>query len=266
MSIALKKITLLTLAIVAPAISHATNYEIRLPSGATQSVVVEEAAPAGPTFTAEESQTAWSSFLSYHGATYTTAGFSIRSIGIANAASEESLYAGDGKFPNEALPDSVFTGNIFFDNNNLTQINGLSGLVSADHLFIYNNALVNVDSLSSLTTLTGNLRAYGNQLTNVDGLSSLSFVNGAVLLYDNKLTNIDGLSSLAFVGGTLDLTTNALLTDVSGIASVATASSVALDARDYSVKAPANSPFCLAVGSGVALMSGYAVKAQLCEA
>ncbi len=71
--------------------------------------------------------------------------------------------------------------------------------------------ITNVDSLSSLVTIGGDLNVglfrFGNpSLANVDGLSSVTGVGGALRIVGNDvLTDVDGFSSLAEVGGDLQV-------------------------------------------------------------
>ena len=70
-------------------------------------------------------------------------------------------------------------------------------------LVIKQCSLTNLDGLSSLATVDGQLYVVSNPaLTNLDGLSSLTSLGGPLFVAVNRaLTNVDGLSSLASVEG-----------------------------------------------------------------
>ncbi len=91
----------------------------------------------------------------------------------------------------------------------LTNIDGLSSLTSAQGLVIRaNEALEHVDGLSSLHTLGEETRPFSSynwiyendSLTNLDGLSGLTSVFGELQIGENaSLENIDGLGSMTQV-------------------------------------------------------------------
>jgi hypothetical protein len=82
-----------------------------------------------------------------------------------------------------------------------------------------NDSLTDVDGLSSLTSVGGDLICSGNAvLTNVDGLIGLTSVEGNLEVSHNaSLTDVDGLSSLTLVGGDLTLRNDASLTEFCGL-------------------------------------------------
>jgi len=239
----MKKILLSSLLLVASSAMAASNYEIRLPSGSS-TVAVEEAAPAEPSFTLSESQAAWAQFATDTGRTYSASSINFSGESFVNSATG-AAYAGDGKVPNEPLPDAVITADLSFPVNQLTHVEFLSSVTSVlGHVLIYSNQLSNLDGLSNLTTVGGVFYANGNQLTNLDGLLNLTSTGNLVQLHQNPLlTDVSGLSNLASVGGALYL-----------------------DAREYTVKAAGDSPFCQAIGSTITLAVGvdYAIKSQVC--
>jgi len=236
-----KKLTLVALMFSASNVFAVSNYEIRLPSGS--STVVAEAESAS-LFTAEESLAAWTQFSIDIGTTYSSnAGINVGGLSIQNSA-PGSAYAGDGKLPNEPIPDSVIIGNIYGYTNSLTNVDGFSGLVTAN----------------------SSIHFEGGQITNLDGFSDLTSVGGYFTFYNNQLTNVDGLRNLTTVGQFLHLNENLSLTDVSGLANLTSVPVLRLDLRDYTVKAPANSPLCQAIGTTVLLPgTGHATKAHICE-
>lgn len=111
-------------------------------------------------------------------------------------------------------------------NDLLTNVNGFQSLInisSNQYLQISSNdALLNLDGLSGLTSVDGRLMISRNEmLGNIDGLSSLTSVGGGLSISDTSLTNLDALGALTSVSGSsLTISSNALLTDVSGLASL----------------------------------------------
>ena len=131
-------------------------------------------------------------------------------------------------------------------NDNLMNINGLSGINSSDRLYItYNAVLTNLNGLSGVTSvgdwlvvqhnpmlsnldgLSGVTSAgsiiIGNNTTlkNLNGLSALTGLDGELAIYWNaSLGNLDGLSMLASVGNDLDINSNASLKTVDGLSAL----------------------------------------------
>jgi hypothetical protein len=80
--------------------------------------------------------------------------------------------------------------------------------------------VTNLD-MPNLTSVGGNLGIEVTSLTNLDGLSSLTSVGGDLAITSNDvLTDISGLSSLTSVGGDLNISNNDALTDISGLSNL----------------------------------------------
>src|SRR5690606_11664688 len=96
-------------------------------------------------------------------------------------------------------PAPVCTGNITLTTQ--AQVNDFNCSKVVGDLTISGNDITNLDSLSELTEVTGNLSIYNNPiLTNMDGLSSLTKVGVKILVYNNaSLEDVDGLSNLTMV-------------------------------------------------------------------
>ena len=161
--------------------------------------------------------------------------------------------------PNAPYPITS-VGNFYLDNNQLTNVNGLSNLTSAKTLYLNNNQLTNVNGLSNLTSAK-TLYLNKNQLTNVNGLSNLTSANN-LFLDNNQLTNVDGLSNLTSANNLL-LYQNQL-TNVNGLANVKVSNNIIVDATYSGPKLAANTRFCTDNPDSV-FPSGYAKKSQLCE-
>lgn len=108
---------------------------------------------------------------------------------------------------------------------------------------IINYNISDVDSLSTLREVGGNLQLSGNNLTNLRGLSSLEKVGGRLWLQNNQLATLSGLSSLKIIGGDFTATGNHLdsLNDIGGLDVWGT---IRLDASYSGPKLSQDSPFC----------------------
>lgn len=104
-------------------------------------------------------------------------------------------------------------------NDALTNLDGMSSLSSARNIRIF-APVKNVDFLSRINSLSGYLYIGGNALSNINGLSALTRVGGELVIQStNVLTNVDGLSSLTSAGA-LVLASNHALADVDGLSAL----------------------------------------------
>lgn len=112
--------------------------------------------------------------------------------------------------------DTVDQALSIVDNDALTSLNGLDGVVSTPVLTISGNATL--ASISSLGTaaVTDALTVEDNAaLTNLDGLESVVSLAGLLEIINNaELADIDGLANLASVGNALTIEGNAKLCTV----------------------------------------------------
>ncbi len=111
-----------------------------------------------------------------------------------------------------------------YDNNNITNLNGLSALTSIiGDLYIENNDnLVNLTGLDNITLIVGKLRLSQNiAMTSLDGLDNLTFIGGSLSIGDNwSLTNLLGLNSIVSIGGTVAISYNYALNTLTGLNSI----------------------------------------------
>ena len=93
-------------------------------------------------------------------------------------------------------------GGLWIQDTDLTNINGLRNLETADTLFITDNSeLEKSDGLSSLTSVPHYFTIGGNhKLTDISGLSKLTTVGPLCIWINDALTNLDGLHNLVSVG------------------------------------------------------------------
>jgi hypothetical protein len=90
------------------------------------------------------------------------------------------------------------------------------------NLYIQGADITNLDGLSALTTVDGELAVQDNiALTGLGGLSALTSIVGNALIQNNTvLTSMDGLSSLKSVGAELTISNNAALRDLEGLSAL----------------------------------------------
>ncbi len=82
--------------------------------------------------------------------------------------------------------------------------------------------ITNLNGLSQLTSLTGNLRIHGNPiLTNLNGLGNIHSAIVGLDIYDNPLlASISALGGITSTGGSLRLENNTSLTSLTGLGSI----------------------------------------------
>ena len=118
-------------------------------------------------------------------------------------------------------------GNLTIDNNDaLININGLSKVTSLPGLIIKNNAaLINIDGLSNVNSIgfSGITIENNDALLNVDGLSNTGTSGDLKIIGNSSLTNIDGLISVQGLNNIdarhhLEIKDNPLLANLDGLA------------------------------------------------
>jgi len=124
------------------------------------------------------------------------------------------------------------SGTLEIDGNDITNVDALSGLNSiGGNLRIQGNSLLgDIDGLQNLVSIDGALRVDGNPLLeNIDGLSALtslgvdcgSFLCASLTIRDNAaLENIDALSNLDEIVGDVDIHDNPALAALDGLSNV----------------------------------------------
>ncbi len=96
------------------------------------------------------------------------------------------------------------------------------------------NLITNLDGLSNITSLGGNLTISNNyKLTNLDGLTNLTSVVGDLFVTSiDALTNINGLANLASIGGRLGIANNFSLNDLGGLANLTSVGNLGIVEND----------------------------------
>lgn len=115
----------------------------------------------------------------------------------------------------------VVTGNLSIVGNDISNLDSLSLLTAVDgNLFISDSPqLASVAGLKTLSKVGKDLTLQANNsLDNFDGLNSLQSVNGNFFIFRNEiLTSLSGLESLSSVGGGFYISGNPLLPIVYGL-------------------------------------------------
>ena len=112
------------------------------------------------------------------------------------------------------------------------QVNAFVGSSITGSLNIQENIpgdITNLDALSTLTSIGGDLRIGNNtSLTNIDGLINVVFLGGALSIYENELlTNINGLTNITgIINGTLSIHANNSLINIDGLSGISSAISI----------------------------------------
>lgn len=166
------------------------------------------------------------------------------------------------EIPNGDYPFNQVPGGINLEFNSISNVDGLSNVtrVGGDLRFGTNN-LTDITGLSSLERVDGSLHILKNQITNVDSLENLTYVGGNLFLYDNELTDLNGIRNISTVWAFFYVSGNGpTLTDVSGLANLTTLGhsvvvidppgAVNSDPTKFNVRAPAASNFCQKLTSG----------------
>jgi len=119
---------------------------------------------------------------------------------------------------------NITLGNVSISGNDITNLDGLSNItdIGGNLIVAYNPQLTNLNGLSNVTDIGGNLTISNNpQLANLNGLSNVTNIGGNIALINNTvLANLDGLSNVTGIGGDLYIQNNTVLTDISGLQNI----------------------------------------------
>jgi hypothetical protein len=124
------------------------------------------------------------------------------------------------------------------DNSAITSLAGLEGLTSiGGYLNIHNNAaitsLAGLDNLTSVGTDIGDyllIGPYNDALINLNGLNNLSTISGYLHIMSNgNLKDITGLNNLTSIGAGLVIFSNPALTSLSGLDNIDAGSIISLE-------------------------------------
>ena len=105
---------------------------------------------------------------------------------------------------------------------NCTNIPG-SVVISTSNAYGCPSDIVNLDGLSQIESIHGNLVFRGTQLTNIDGLNNLTQVDGDLKIdYSCELARIDGLNGLLNINGDCKVSNCPKLSQISGFQNLKT--------------------------------------------
>ena len=103
----------------------------------------------------------------------------------------------------------------------ITQVDGLSNLQSIrGDLKLSASDLVDISGLSSLTSVEGRILLQGTQLANIDALSNLIQLGGFTASDNPLLENVDGLLGVTALSGFLSIHTNPTIWDIDGLSNL----------------------------------------------
>ena len=114
-------------------------------------------------------------------------------------------------------------GNLVIWETTAANLDALSSLnrVTGDLIIYENDSLLNIDGLSNLLSVDGSVVIiYNDQLLNASGLQSLMIVSNLYIEGNLSLKNLDGLSGLIDVSGDLSIVGNTSLEEFCGLHSL----------------------------------------------
>jgi len=117
---------------------------------------------------------------------------------------------------------STVGATLTLDNNEvLSSLEGLEGLVSTGGLRIDSTPIVNLDVFNNLRTIAGFLwLGYLSDLQNIDGLRNVTRLDSMLLRNTEKLVDIDALAGVTTMSGDITIEDNSALRSISGLANV----------------------------------------------
>lgn len=105
-------------------------------------------------------------------------------------------------------------------NDALRDLDGLVGLTRTEHLYInFNSALLNIDGLAGADITRTVLVRLNQSLTNIDGLIGVTSARELKINLNDSLQNIDGIGNLQTVDN-VEIYGNALLVDIDPLISL----------------------------------------------
>ena len=154
--------------------------------------------------------------------------------------------------------------NLFISNNFIKDVDGLSNLYSVSgSLFINDNKIVNVKGLDKLERVGFDLTLSSNLIKDINHLNNLKFIGNNLYLDNNALENLNGLDNLDYIGDSLLLNNN-LLKNIYGLRNTKVVGNIQIDSDYNGDKLEADTIFCLQTKSGQ-FVPGYAQRNQVCK-
>lgn len=124
---------------------------------------------------------------------------------------------------------TTINGDLTINAPNATYLNSLSSLTTVTGNLMIANCfnLTNLNGLSNLATVSGNLVIGGTNISNLNPLTSLTNVNGIVLNTNNSLTDIQTLSNVSgALNGNITIINNQILPNLNGLQNITQAASL----------------------------------------
>ncbi|MEJ2497605.1 MAG: hypothetical protein P8Y43_09095, partial [Sulfurovaceae bacterium] len=112
-----------------------------------------------------------------------------------------------------------------------------------------NNNLTNLDGLSNLMAVGGYFYLHDNNISDINGIINLASVGGTFDISHNNIADLDGALSLVGIGGSVKIYNNSNLVDVSGLANIVglDGQKIYIDPVDYAIKAASGTSLCSAI-------------------
>ncbi len=127
-------------------------------------------------------------------------------------------------FANDYMGCTEIGGNVLITGNNITNLNGLSGIeqIHGNLIIKETSGLYNLIGLSSLITVQGYLIIENNpSLINCAGLDNLTQIGKSLIVRSNNLLlNLGGLFDLAAIGQGVNIANNQSMTGIDGLNSL----------------------------------------------
>jgi len=129
-----------------------------------------------------------------------------------------------------AYPCETILGDLIIEGEDITNLDGLSNLTAiVGNLYIESNPLLNnLEGLSGITMIGDSLLIeYNSLLNNLEGLSNLTTVGGSLFIEHNPLlNNLDALSNLTTIGRSLSVSSCQNLVNIDGLINLTTVQSL----------------------------------------
>ena len=126
----------------------------------------------------------------------------------------QATYGGDG------ICDTV-NGSLRVSGDDITNIDALTNLVSAQEIYIEDNAaLTNIDGLANLVAFSELSTSNNEASTNLESLASLNGFPELNISSNEAPTHIDGLETSPIPDSTLSISNNDALTNIDGLANL----------------------------------------------
>ena len=178
------------------------------------------------------------------------AGSELTDVQKLRAMMEEKCTVSFSQFADNFDEDTgVYTGSLDCSYNKLnndelihfTLINQITGSLS-----INDNNLTQIDGLTNLTDIGGYFYLQNNKIEEISGLNGLVSVGGTLDISNNNMLDVDMLSNLTTISGALKIYLNSNLVDIYGLSNIIgiDGKKIYIDNVDYTTKATSDGALC----------------------